>query len=117
MLSWTEAEPLLDAFDVPIPDTRLATSLDEAVDHDKAIGHPVVLKVYSRDIPHRTDDDTARVGLDGPNDVLTAYREILSKADEYEPDAEIAGVLVQRQHDGEWKRSSASPRSPVSGRW
>lgn len=98
VLTWREAQPLLDAYDVPVPETRLATDADAAVDHADAIGYPVVLKLDSADVPHRTDADAVRVGLEGPDAARDAYREIRANVEDYDPGAHVEGVLVQRQH-------------------
>lgn len=100
VLTWQEAEPLLEACNIPIPETWLAGAADEAVAHADVMGYPVVLKVDSADVPHRTDADAVRVGLEEADDVRAAYREIRGNVDACAPEADIAGVLVQRQHDG-----------------
>jgi acetyltransferase len=97
-LTWREAKPLLDAYDVPVPETRLATDADAAVDHADVIGYPVVLKVDSAAVPHRTDADAVRVGLEGPDAARDAYREIRANVEDYDPEADVEGVLVQRHH-------------------
>lgn len=100
VLTWREAGPLLDAYDVPVPETRLATDPEAAVECADAIGYPVVLKIDSPDIPHRTDADAVQVSLEDSDAVRTAYREIRANVDEYDPDASVEGMLVQTHHDG-----------------
>jgi len=95
VLTWQESADLLAAFDVPLVDTRLATSSDEAVDAAGELGYPVVLKVDSPAIPHRTDVGGVAVGLETPEAVRAAYDEIDAAARAEAAADEIEGVLVQ----------------------
>lgn len=95
-----EAKALLALYGIPTVRERLATTADEAVAAARAIGYPIVLKIESPDLPHKTeaggvllniaDDEAARVGL----------AHILASARAYKPDADIAGVLVQEMVTG-----------------
>ncbi|QKY19591.1 acetate--CoA ligase family protein [Halolamina sp. CBA1230] len=100
VLTWAESADLLSAFDVPLVDTELATSADEAVDAAGELGYPVVLKVDSPEIPHRTDIGGVAVGLEDPESVRAAYDGIVSSAREVADEAAIEGVLVQPMLDG-----------------
>jgi len=97
VLTWTEAESLLDAYDIDAVETRVATSPDEAVEYASVLGYPVVMKVDSVDVPHRTDADAVRIGLDEEAAVREAYATILANVDDYDPGADVEGVLVQPQ--------------------
>jgi acetyltransferase len=59
------------------------------------LGYPVVLKIDSPDIPHKTEADCVRIGLGGAQEVADAYQAILDNARRYRPDARLEGVLVQ----------------------
>lgn len=95
VLSWTQAAALLDAFGIDVHPTVLATDASEAAAAAADFGFPVVLKVDSPDVPHRTDADAVRVGLADESAVRDAYETIVANAREYAPDARIEGVLVQ----------------------
>ncbi|WP_066415006.1 acetate--CoA ligase family protein [Halorubrum aethiopicum] len=95
VLTWTEAEPLLDAYDVPVVETRVATDADEAVAAAREVGFPVVCKVDSPALPHRTDAGAVRLGLDSPAAVREAYADVTDAALDRVDADEIAGVLVQ----------------------
>lgn len=99
VLSWTQAAALLDAFGVDVHPTVLATDASEAVAAAAEFGFPVVLKVDSPDVPHRTDADAVCVGLGDETAVREAYETIVANAREYAPDARIEGVLVQPHAD------------------
>ncbi|MFC5369078.1 acetate--CoA ligase family protein [Salinirubrum litoreum] len=95
VLTWAETEPLLDAFDIPVVQTRLATDAEEAVAAADAVGYPVVLKIDSPALPHRTDVGGVKLGLDSPTAVRDAYHEVLNAALDHTAESDVAGVLVQ----------------------
>jgi len=95
VLTWSEAANLLSAFDVPLVDTQLATSRETAVDAAGEFGYPVVLKIDSPEIPHRTDIGGVAVGVETPEEVRTAYDDIVAAAREVADERDIEGVLVQ----------------------
>ena len=95
VLTWSEAANLLSAFDVPLVDTQLATSRETAVDAAGELGYHVVLKIDSPEIPHRTDIGGVAVGVETPEEVRTAYDDIVAAAREVADERDIEGVLVQ----------------------
>jgi acyl-CoA synthetase (NDP forming) len=92
----TEARQYLQSRGISIPEYRLATSPQEAVDHAKALGLPVVLKIVSKEIVHKSDVGGVRVNLRTAEEVAGAYESILSSVSERVPGAKIDGVLVAR---------------------
>ncbi len=99
VLTWAEGARLLAAGGVETAATPLATSPEQATDHAEAMGGPVVLKVDSRKLPHRSDAGAVAVGV-VPDDAAERYGAVVENARQYLPDvAEIEGVLVQRQAD------------------
>jgi acetyl-CoA synthetase (ADP-forming) len=90
-----ESKALLKASGIPIVETRLAQSLEEAQRISRQLGFPVVLKVVSPDILHKSDIGGVRVGLKDEGEVATAYQEILQAAKKAQPSARIHGVSVQ----------------------
>jgi acetyltransferase len=99
VLTWTEAEPLLDAYDVPVVETRVATDADEAVAAAREVGFPVVCKVDSPALPHRSDVGAVELGLDSPAAVREAYDDVTDAALARVDADEVAGVLVQPMAD------------------
>lgn len=85
---------------LPVAREVLATSPAEAVDAAAAIGYPVVLKVESPDIAHKTEVGGVVTGVASPEEVREAYGRILQSVRARRPDARIAGVLVQEQVQG-----------------
>jgi len=95
VLEWRETEPLLDAFDIPVVETRVATDPAAAVAAAEAVGYPVVLKIDSPALPHRTDVGAVALGLDSPEAVREAYRDVREAALTHVDESDVAGVLVQ----------------------
>ncbi|MGE0383386.1 MAG: acetate--CoA ligase family protein [Gammaproteobacteria bacterium] len=95
VLTEREAKAALAAYGVPVADERLAASADDAVAAAQAIGYPVVLKVESPDLPHKTEAGVIRLDLADAAAVRAAHAEVLANAARHAPDARINGVLVQ----------------------
>jgi len=94
-LSEAQASEVLSRYGIPTTERRIAASLEEAVTHATAIGYPVVLKIDSPDIPHKTEADAIRLNVKTPEEVSQAYTEIVKNAQAYNPEARIHGVSVQ----------------------
>jgi acetyltransferase len=90
-----EAREVLEAYGFPVPKSELAESADEAVDVAQEIGFPVVLKVASPDILHKTDVGGVKLNLNSATDVRDAFDLIVYRAGRYVPDARVWGCLVQ----------------------
>lgn len=90
-----EGREILGAYGFPLPESRRAASPDEAVKIANDIGYPVVLKISSPDILHKTDIGGVKVGLNSASDVRDAYELMVYRAHRYLPDAQIDGCLVQ----------------------
>jgi acetyl coenzyme A synthetase (ADP forming)-like protein len=89
-----EGQAVLRAAGIPIPQTRIARSLEEAVRAAETIGYPVVMKVVSRDILHKSDAGGVALDLEDKKEVIDAYQAILRNARAYRADAHITGVEV-----------------------
>ncbi|MEW6622640.1 MAG: acetate--CoA ligase family protein [Bacillota bacterium] len=92
-----EAMQLFAAYNIPTPGFGLAKTKEEAASVAEAIGFPVVLKVVSPDILHKSDVGGVKVGLGDVGAVKKAYEEILDSVVQKVPEAEVAGVLVATQ--------------------
>jgi acetyl coenzyme A synthetase (ADP forming)-like protein len=95
-LSAPEAKHVCDAYGIGVPREGLATSPEEAVAIAEEIGLPVVLKIVSPDILHKTEAGAVLVGLETADDVSAGYEKIVENARAYDSDAEITGVQVQQ---------------------
>jgi len=90
-----EARAVAEAYGLRLPKNQLAKTADEAVQMANDIGYPVVLKIASPDILHKTDVGGVKVGLNNATDVRDAFDLIVYRANRYVPDARIWGCLVQ----------------------
>ncbi|MFE9310587.1 acetate--CoA ligase family protein [Streptomyces sp. NPDC006706] len=95
-LTAPEGKRIADAYGIATPGEALARDADEAVAHAGAFDGPVVLKIVSPDILHKTDAGGVVVGLHTAEEVRTAFDRIIGNAKEYDPKARITGVQVQQ---------------------
>ncbi len=90
------AKQLLNLYSIPTTTEHLATSTDDAVAIAQQIGYPVVLKIESADITHKTDAGGVLLNLINDDAVRAGFDQILTNARTYNPDAHLSGVLVQQ---------------------
>lgn len=95
VLTEIESKQLLKEVGIPTTEIKLAASAKEAVDTSQKIGFPVVLKIASPDISHKSDAGGVKVGLKNKDDVASAYKEIMASVKQKFPEAKIEGVSVQ----------------------
>ena len=94
-LTEIEAKQVFSAYGLPVTRTKLATSEDEAVTIAREIGFPVVMKIVSPDILHKSDAGGVKVNIKDEAAVREAYRAILTNARDYKSDANIHGIAIQ----------------------
>jgi 4-hydroxybutyryl-CoA synthetase (ADP-forming) len=90
-----EGYEILSAYGFRVPKGIIATSEDECINAGKNIGYPVVMKIVSPDIIHKSDAGGVKVGLITDDEVRAAFKTITDNARRYKPDATIKGVLLQ----------------------
>ena len=95
MLNEFEAKQLLAHYGLPVVETRAAENEEQAVAHASEIGYPVVLKLLSNTIAHKTDVEGVRLQLLTPEEVRGAYRSIQASVTEKAGAEHFAGVTVQ----------------------
>jgi acetyl-CoA synthetase (ADP-forming) len=91
----TEAKAICMEYAIPVTTFKLAKSKREAAEFAGQIEFPVVLKIVSPDIIHKSDAGGVIVNLKSPIEVRNAYEKILDNAKKYNSAAKIVGVLVQ----------------------
>jgi len=97
MLTESEGYHLLEACGIPVPPHHLATSTNDARAAAGRIGYPVVMKIISPQIVHKSDIGGVVTGIEGPDDAEDAYRTILQNSAARAPEATIAGIVVEKQ--------------------
>lgn len=78
-----EAKDIMKAYGIPIPAYDTAVTADEAVEKSKAIGYPVVLKILSKDVLHKSDAGGVKINLKSDDEVRKAFTEIMENAKKY----------------------------------
>jgi acyl-CoA synthetase (NDP forming) len=96
VLTEIEAKQVFQAAGIKTIETRLASSQQEALVIGNEIGFPVVLKIASPDITHKSDAGGVKTGLKNGAEVRKAYREIMASVKQKYPETNIEGVSVQK---------------------
>ncbi len=96
ILSEIEAKQLLEQAGVPVSPARLATTKADAVNMANELGYPIVLKIVSPQITHKSDVGGVALGLTSGDEVGAAFERVVANAKKAEPSATIDGVAVQR---------------------
>jgi acyl-CoA synthetase (NDP forming) len=96
ILTEFESKKILKQAGISVVETRLANTQKEAVSLSRKMGFPVVLKIASPDVIHKSDSGGVKLSLNNAYDVKKAYDEILKKVKKQYPDAVIHGVCVQK---------------------
>ena len=91
----TEAKTICTEYGIPVTKFKVAKNEKEATTFADQIGYPVVLKIVSPDIIHKSDAGGVIVNLKTPDEVTSGYNKIFENVKKYKADAKIVGVLVQ----------------------
>jgi acetyltransferase len=95
VLTEDEAKKILKYYNFPVVKTSVANNVDEAVAFAQEIGFPVVLKILSPQIIHKSDAGGVILNVNSPNEVREAFEVLIQRATTYNPNAQIIGVTVQ----------------------
>jgi len=90
-----EAREILKAYGIRVPEAELAPDINAAKEIAKRIGYPLVLKIVSPNILHKTDVGGVRIGIENEKELEESYDDILFHVKRYMPDVNIRGILVQ----------------------
>ena len=99
-LTAPEGKRVCDAYGLPVPKEGVAASAADAVKLASAMGFPVVLKIVSPDILHKTEAGGVLVGLKSADEVQKGYDTIVANAKKYKKDAKIDGIQIQQMLKG-----------------
>ena len=91
-----ESREILKIYGIRIPEAELACDIKRAKEIAKRIGYPLVLKIVSPNILHKTDVGGVKVGIEDEKELEENYDQILFNVKKYMPDANIRGILVQK---------------------
>ncbi|MCS7385898.1 MAG: acetate--CoA ligase family protein [archaeon GB-1867-005] len=91
----SEAKKICAAYGIPVTRFKVATSEEEAVKFARELGYPVVFKIVSPDVIHKSDVGGVILNIKDDDDAKKAYKQILENVKKHVPDARIVGVFVQ----------------------
>jgi acyl-CoA synthetase (NDP forming) len=91
-----ESQQICKLHHIPTPGSHVVQNVDEAVTKGKEIGFPVVLKIISPQILHKSDVGGVALGIEGEAALKEAYAKLMSDVHEKEPKAEVFGVLIEK---------------------
>jgi len=94
-LTEIEAKHVFEVYGLPITHAKIAKSEEEAVSLANEIGFPIVMKIVSPDILHKSDAGGVKVDVNSIEEVMQFYNEIMDNAQAYKADADIHGVVIQ----------------------
>lgn len=95
ILSESESREILTSRGLIGPRERTVTSQAEVVEAARDVGYPVVLKIESADIPHKSDSGGVVIGISNDADVENGYKQVMAAVGESHPEATISGIMVQ----------------------
>ena len=110
-----EAREVLKAYGLAVPESYIARSADEAAAHAEKIGFPVVMKIVSPDILHKSDIGGVRVGVRDQQEAMDVFELMMLRVRRYAPDAVIRGVFVQEMIQAGREVIIGSTRDPQFG--
>lgn len=100
VLTEAEAKKILEFYGIPVVKTYVARTADEAARLASQIGYPVVVKVLSQHITHKTEAGGVALNLNSEAEVRSAFECVVKATKEHNPTAEIQGVTVQKMIKG-----------------
>jgi len=96
VLTAPEAKEICDAYGISMPNEGLANSAKEAASIAESVGYPVVMKIVSADILHKTEAGGVKISVTSADEAMSAYDEIVKNAISYKSNANITGVQIQQ---------------------
>ncbi len=94
-LSESVSKTILDSYGIPVSRPILAKTSDDAISIANKTGYPVVMKIHSPDISHKTDVGGVELNLQDDEMVVSAFKRMMNNVKSKQPDAEIEGVTIQ----------------------
>ena len=110
-----EAKEICRQFQIPVPEFGVAVSKEEAVNLANKIGYPVVLKIISPQVIHKSDVGGVIIGLKSDVEVREAYDRIIERVRKKVPDARVEGVLVEKMYPSDVEVIVGMTKDPQFG--
>jgi len=117
ILSENVSKAFLEAYEIPVTKPQAARSAEEAVGIADRVGYPVVMKIHSPQITHKTDVGGVALNLHNDEAVRTTFEQMTQRAKEKRPDAQIVGVTVQKMvsYPNSFELILGTKKDPVFG--
>jgi acetyltransferase len=115
ILSEIEAKLVLEAYDIPVVKTMVATTVNECVSAAELIGFPVAIKILSHDITHKSDVGGIALNVRSAPEAANQFAKIIKRVTEAAPDARIIGVAVEAMSRGGYEVIIGSKRDATFG--
>lgn len=111
----SEAKALLHHYDIEVSRNKVCPSPEAALAFAQEIGYPVVLKIASSDISHKTEAGGVKLNIRSEAELRNTYQQIIDNARQYKPQAKIEGVLVERMVKKGYELLIGAKTDPVFG--
>ena len=115
VLDETEAKRLLANYEIPVTKNFIVTSEEEAEKISTEIGFPVVMKIASPDILHKTDTGGVVLNVKSAEEAKKVYVQIMTSAKKHNPDANIHGVMIEEMVNKKFELIIGAKKDPIFG--
>lgn len=115
ILTERESKSVLECFHIPTNIEGLAKSPNDAIKIAKKIGYPIVMKIASPDVVHKTDVGGIKLNINSDKELITSYKEIMSNVNKYVPKANIHGVIINKMQNKKYELLIGSKKDPIFG--
>jgi acetyltransferase len=110
-----EAKRLFQCYDLPVAPCLTTRNMKEVLAFAEEIGYPVVLKIVSQDIAHKSDVDGVVLNVQSPEEAKEAFRNILNNVNRQMPEARIEGILVEKMFSKKYELLFGAHKDPLFG--
>ncbi len=100
ILTYEESRKIMNLAGIPLNKMEIAKDLDDCLVKAKNIGYPIVLKVVSEDVLHKSDSGGVKIGIKFAEDLKKSYEEMMTKVRGFYPDAKIDGFSIEEIVEG-----------------
>lgn len=100
VLTYQESRKILELAGIPLNKMHMAKNLEDGIEKANNLGYPIVLKVVSEEVIHKSDSGGVKVGIISEDDLRESYEDMMQSVKEYYPDAKILGVSIEEMVKG-----------------
>lgn len=115
VLTEDEAKCLLKNYEIPVTKNIVVKTAEEAAEKAAEIGFPVVMKIASPDITHKTDTGGVVLNITSKKEATSTFKKIIASAKKAKPNANISGVLIEEMVNKKYEIIIGSKKDPIFG--